>query len=80
VSRPARRPGHVHWSPDEMDRLERAIIEGARVQLSRRGTIYMLVPREIRARGSSEFLIGTTNAGDDLSFALDEIEYFDVIW
>ncbi|MBW3628471.1 MAG: hypothetical protein KY464_04155 [Gemmatimonadetes bacterium] len=80
MSRPARRGGHTHWSPAEMDRLERAIVEGARVQLSRRGTVYMVVPREIRPRGPSEFLIGTTNAGDDLAFALDEIEHFDVIW
>ena len=80
MSRPARPRGHTQWTPDEMDRLERAIIEGARVQLSRRGTVYMLVPREIRSRGTSEFLVGTTNAGDELAFALDEIEYFDVIW
>jgi hypothetical protein len=79
VTRPTRRQGHTHWSPAEMDRLERAIVEGARVQLSRRGTVYMVVPREIRPRGPSEFLIGTTNAGDTLAFALDEIEYFDVL-
>ena len=72
--------GRSHWSPDDIDRLERAIIDGSRVQLSRRGTEYMIVPREIRSRGQTEHLIGTTNAGDDLSFALDEIERFDVIW
>ena len=80
MSRAPRSRGRVHWSPDEMDRLERAIVEGARVQLSRRGTVYMVVPREIRSRGPSEVLLGTTNAGDDLAFALDEIEHFDVIW
>ena len=80
MSPPARRRGHTHWSPAEMDRLERAIVEGARVQLSRRGTVYMVVPRAIRPGGPSEVLIGTTNAGDDLAFALDEIENFDVIW
>lgn len=80
MSRPTRSRGQSHWSPDEIDRLERAIIEGSRVQLSRRGTEYMIVPREIRSRGVSEVLIGTTNAGDRLTFALDEIERFDVIW
>jgi hypothetical protein len=80
MSRLARRRGQSHWSPDEMDRLERAIVEGARIQLSRRGTEYMIVPRELRSHGPSELLIGTTNAGDDLSFSLDEIERFDVIW
>jgi hypothetical protein len=79
VTRLPRRRGQTHWSPDQMDRLERAIVDGARLQLSRRGTEYMIVPREIRSHGPSEILIGTTNAGDDLSFALDEIERFDVI-
>lgn len=80
MSRPTRSGRQSHWSPDEIDRLERAIVDGSRVQLSRRGTEYMIVPREIRSRGVSEVLIGTTNAGDRLTFALDEIERFDVIW
>lgn len=77
---PTGRRGKNHWSPAEMDRLERAIVEGARVQLSRRGTVYIVIPHEIRPRGPSEVLIGTTNAGEHASFALDEIEHFDVIW
>ena len=81
MSRPARRgSGKSHWTPDEIDQLERAIIEGSRVQLSRRGTEYMIVPRALRSRGPTEILIGTTNAGDELGFVLDEIERFDVIW
>ena len=48
----------MKWSPDAVDRLERAIIEGARVQLWRRGTEYMVVPREIRSRGSEDELVG----------------------
>jgi len=70
----------VKWSPDAVDRLERAIVEGARVQLWRRGTEYMVVPREIRSRGSEEALIGTTNTGDELSFLLEEIDRFEVVW
>ena len=79
MSRPGRRRGLSHWTPDDIDRLERAIIDGTRVQLSRRGTEYVVVPREIRSAGPAEILIGTTNAGDDLSFALDEVESFDVL-
>lgn len=63
-----------------MDRLERAIVEGARVQLVRRGTEYVVVPRGIVSRGPEEALVGTSNSGDDLEFTLDEIEDFDVIW
>ena len=72
--RPAQR--HVQ----ELDQLERAIIEGARVQVTRRGTEYTLIPRTLRSEGTSEILTGTTNAGDDLSFALDEIERLEIIW
>ena len=80
MTRPTRYRGQSHWTPDDIDRLERAIVEGARVQLSRRGTEYVVVPREIQSRGPSEILIGTTNAGDELSFSLADIEYFDILW
>lgn len=68
-----------HWTPDEIDRLERAIVEGTRVQLSRRGTEYIVIPREIRSSGAEEILCGTTNAGDDLEFVLTEVESFAVL-
>ena len=54
----------MQWSPEAVDRLERAIVEGARVQLWRRGTEYMIVPRTIRAGGQGDELVGTTNMGD----------------
>lgn len=69
----------MNWTPDEMDRLERAIVEGARVQVWRRGTAYVVVPRELRPDGASEILIGTSYAGDDLRFSLDEVDGFEVI-
>lgn len=70
----------MKWSPDAVDRLERAIMEGARVQIWRRGTEYMLVPSGIRTRGQQDILVGTTNTGDVLSFPLSEIESYEVIW
>lgn len=70
----------MNWSPDEMERLERAIVEGARIQLSRRGTEYVVLPRKLRTEEGGEVLVATTNAGDDLHFALGEIERFDVLW
>ena len=70
----------MKWSPDEVDRLERAIVEGARVQLWRRGTEYMLVPLAIRSRGPDDELVGTTNTGDELAFPFAEIEHFEVVW
>lgn len=70
----------MHWSPEQMDRLERAIVEGTRVQLFRRGSEFVVIPRELVSRGGREFLVATTYAGRDLSFALDELEEFDVLW
>lgn len=69
----------MNFTPDDMDRLERAITEMSRVQLSRRGTEYVIIPREIDSSGSTEVLLGTTAAGDDLRFRLDEIERFSII-
>lgn len=70
----------MNWSPDAVEKLERAIVEGARVQLWRRGTEYILLPRAIRSRGPDDELVGTTNTGDELAFPLTEIERFEIVW
>jgi hypothetical protein len=69
----------MDWSPDEMDRLERAIAEGTRVQLTRRGTEYVVVPREIRSSGPVDSLVGVTSTGDELTFTLPEIDVLVVL-
>jgi hypothetical protein len=69
----------MHFSPAEIDRIERAIVEESRVQLSRRGTEYVVMPRELRSEGGREILVATTNTGDDLEFALDEVEYLEIL-
>jgi hypothetical protein len=69
----------MDWSPEEMDRLERAIVEGTRIQLTRRGTEYVVLPREIRSSGSEDTLVGVTSTGDELSFSLPEVDFFVVL-
>lgn len=69
----------MDWSPETMDRLERAIVEGTRVQITRRGTEYVVVPREIRSSGPIDTLVGLTSTGDELSFTLPEIDEFVVL-
>jgi hypothetical protein len=69
----------MEWSPERMDRLERAIVEGSRVQLTRRGTEYVVVPREIRSTGPIDTLVGITSTGDELSFTLTEVDDFVVL-
>ena len=69
----------MDWSPDRMDSLERAIVDGSRVQLTRRGTEYVVVPTTIRATGPVDELVGLTSTGDELTFLLPEIDAFAVL-
>jgi hypothetical protein len=69
----------MNWSPDEMDRLERAIVEATRVQLTRRGTEYVVIPKGIRTSGPSDSLVGLTSTGDELTFPLGEVDRFVVL-
>lgn len=62
-----------------MDRLERAIVAGDRVQLTRRGTEYVVIPQEILASGPSDSLVGLTSTGDELTFSLIDIDHFVVL-
>jgi hypothetical protein len=69
----------MDWSPDQMDRLERAIMESVRIQLTRRGTEFVVIPKEIRSNGPNESLIGITSTGDELDFPLVEVDRFVVL-
>lgn len=69
----------MDWSPEKIDSLERAIVEGTRVQLTRRGTEYVVVPTEIRSNGPVDSLVGIASTGDELSFSLTEIDEFVVL-
>jgi uncharacterized protein with PhoU and TrkA domain len=70
----------MSWNPDRIDRLERAIADGCRVQVSRRGTEYIVMPRSLRSVYGTEVLTAThPNTGDEIEFRLDEVEYLDVL-
>jgi len=70
----------MRWTPEELDRLERAIMDGTRVQLCRRGTELIVVPQDVRARLGRDILrarrVGT---GEMDEFPLDEVETFEVL-
>jgi hypothetical protein len=71
----------VNWSPDDYDRLERAIAERTRIQLVRRGTELVIVPERLRTDFGEEVL--TTRhpvTGDRLEVPLDEVDRFDVVF
>lgn len=70
----------VHWGPEEMDRLERALDEEHRVRIVRRGTEYVILPRRLRPEGSTEVIVAVhPNTGEEMEFRLDEIDDFTVL-
>jgi hypothetical protein len=70
----------VNWTPDALDRLERAIDERARVQLRRLGAEVVLLPDRLRHDYGGEVLIGRhLGTGDRVEVPLDEVEWFAVI-
>lgn len=70
----------MRWTPDDLDRLERAIMDGTRVQLYRRGTELIVVPEDVRARLGRDILRARRIAtGETDEFPLDEVEGFEVL-
>jgi hypothetical protein len=70
----------MRWSPDDLDRLERAITDGARVQIFRRGTELIVIPEDVRARVGRDVLRARRVATGELDeFMLDEVDAFEVL-
>ena len=70
----------MNWTPDALDRLERAIAAGGRVQLRRKGTEIVLLPDRLRHDYGGEVLHGRhLGTGDQVQVPLDEVEWFAVI-
>lgn len=70
----------MNWSPAALDRLERAMAEGGRIQLWRRGTEITMVPSALRHDYGGELLVGQhLGTGDRVEVPLDEIEDFVVL-
>lgn len=69
-----------HFSPDEYDRLERAVARGGRLAVHRRGTEYLIVPQRIAVRGGREAIEAVhPTTGDAIVLLLDEIESIEVV-
>jgi len=70
----------MNWSPGDYDRLERAIADGTRVHLLRRGTRMTVVPHRLRLEFGAEILTARSlGTGDRLEVPLEEIDAFDII-
>ncbi|MEZ0334062.1 MAG: hypothetical protein ACAI18_08645 [Gemmatimonadales bacterium] len=68
------------WSSDRMDQLERAIRDGLKVALMRRGTEYIVTAVRLTTVERREALVGRLPmTGEELAFRLDQIDSFQVI-
>jgi hypothetical protein len=64
----------------EYDALERAILDGQRIAVWRRGTEYVVVPSELHIRGGREAIEARNpTTGDSLTLFLDDIDSFEVV-
>jgi hypothetical protein len=63
-----------------MDQLERAVRDGLKVALTRRGTEYVVTALRITTLDRREALVGRLPmTGEELAFRLDQIDSFQVI-
>jgi hypothetical protein len=70
----------VRWTSDRMDQLERAVRDGLKVALTRRGTEYVVTALRITTVDRREALVGRLPmTGEELAFRLDQIDAFQVI-
>ncbi len=70
----------AHFSPDEMDRLERAVAAGVRVAVYRRGSEFVVIPTAIEMVDGHEMLsCEHPTTGEPLLFDLDDVDAVEVI-
>ena len=70
----------IRWTTDRMDQLERAVRDGLRVALTRRGTEYIVTALRVTSADQRDALVARLPmTGEELVFRLDEVDSFQVI-
>ena len=65
----------MQMTTEQYDMLERAIVDGRRVVVYKRGTEFIVVPRALRLKNGREVIESThPTTGDKLDFLVEEIE------
>jgi uncharacterized protein with PhoU and TrkA domain len=63
-----------------MDQLERAVRDGLRISLMRRGSEHIVIARRLTTLRSRDAVIGLVPmTGNELTFVLDEIDDFQLL-
>ncbi len=64
----------------QYDALERAIVDGSRIAVLRRGTEYIVIPERLATEGGAEAIIARhPTTGARLVLRLDETDALDVV-
>ena len=64
----------------QYDALERAVTDGRRIAVYRRGTEYVVVPKRLRIQGGREALEAVhPTTGDRITLWLDEVDSIEVV-
>lgn len=68
------------WTAQRMDQLERAVREGGRVALTRRGTEFVVQALRLTTVQQRDAVVGRLPmTGEEMTFVLDELDGFQVI-
>ncbi len=68
------------FNHERYDELERAITDGRRIAVFRRGTEYVVIPQRLRLTGGREAIDAThPTTGESMTFYVDEMQDFQVI-
>ena len=64
----------------QYDLLERAIIDGTRLMIMRRGTEYVVIPERLRVEGGREVIVARhPSTGHRLELIIDEIDTIEAV-
>ena len=70
----------AHLSPQDYDRLERAIVDGQRIAVTRAGREIVVIPRLLRLRGGREEIEARhPTTGDRVIIAIEDMDAFEVV-
>jgi hypothetical protein len=70
----------VRWTPERLDQLERAVRQGRRVALARRGTEYVVIAVRLTTVGNRDAFVGRIPmTGEEMVFVLEDLEALQVL-
>jgi hypothetical protein len=70
----------AHLTHQQYEQLERAVADGRRIAVQRRGTEYLVVPDRLAIRDGREAIEAVNpTTGDQLTLYLDEVDAIEVV-